>query len=188
MSKRNSLVKPLLKDLQNSPYVKKKKNDDTDESAERISRNRDVLLYADDETAPNDKIDAIINKKNEEVKKRKLEEDDAVSKKKDKKVKKDVEQDLNASGSSVNGHSNKNSKKIPNKKEEKVESKKYNKQEKAAASKKKQVGKPFAELLNGVLLVISGIQNPERANIRKKALEMGAKYMADWNNKCTHLM
>ncbi|XP_069680650.1 DNA repair protein XRCC1-like [Periplaneta americana] len=54
--------------------------------------------------------------------------------------------------------------------------------------KPKRVGKPFEELLNGVVLVISGYQNPLRGNLRTMALEMGAKYKPDWDNTCTHLI
>lgn len=46
----------------------------------------------------------------------------------------------------------------------------------------------FNQLLKGVVLVISGIQNPTRSDIRNKALAMGAKYKADWDSSCTHLM
>lgn len=46
----------------------------------------------------------------------------------------------------------------------------------------------FNQLLKGVVLVISGIQNPSRADLRNKALAMGAKYKADWDSSCTHLM
>lgn len=71
--------------------------------------------------------------------------------------------------------------------------------------------KPFGKLLEGVVIVISGIQvinylhshsksrisisdsylftqNPERADIRDKAQKMGARYKPDWNDSCTHLM
>lgn len=48
--------------------------------------------------------------------------------------------------------------------------------------------KPFKNLLNGVVFVISGIQNPDRSEIRRKALEMGAKYKPDWDSQCTHLI
>lgn len=48
--------------------------------------------------------------------------------------------------------------------------------------------KPFYQLLEGVTLVISGIQNPDRANLRTKALELGAKYKPDWDSSCTHLI
>lgn len=48
--------------------------------------------------------------------------------------------------------------------------------------------KPFNELLKGVVLVISGIQNPDRSDLRNKALALGAKYKGDWDSTCTHLM
>ncbi|XP_055842603.1 DNA repair protein XRCC1 [Episyrphus balteatus] len=48
--------------------------------------------------------------------------------------------------------------------------------------------KPFNQLLNGVVLVISGIQNPDRADLRNKALALGAKYKGDWDNSSTHLI
>lgn len=48
--------------------------------------------------------------------------------------------------------------------------------------------KPFRKLLDGVVLVISGIQNPERGHVRDKALALGAKYKPDWSGGCTHLM
>lgn len=60
---------------------------------------------------------------------------------------------------------------------------------KAPSKKMKQnVTKPFTELLSGVTIVVSGIQNPDRANLRTMALSMGAKYKPDWDNTCTHLM
>uniref|UniRef100_A0A0A1WMY6 DNA repair protein XRCC1 n=1 Tax=Zeugodacus cucurbitae TaxID=28588 RepID=A0A0A1WMY6_ZEUCU len=53
---------------------------------------------------------------------------------------------------------------------------------------KPKIFRPFNELLKGTVLVISGIQNPDRADIRDKALLMGAKYRADWGTGCTHLI
>ncbi|XP_017870299.1 PREDICTED: DNA repair protein XRCC1 [Drosophila arizonae] len=47
---------------------------------------------------------------------------------------------------------------------------------------------PFNQLLRGVVLVISGIQNPDRADLRSKAIALGAKYKADWEPGCTHLI
>ncbi|XP_060664931.1 DNA repair protein XRCC1 [Drosophila nasuta] len=47
---------------------------------------------------------------------------------------------------------------------------------------------PFNQLLRGVVLVISGIQNPDRADLRAKAVALGAKYKADWEAGCTHLI
>ena len=37
------------------------------------------------------------------------------------------------------------------------------------------------------MFVISGLQNPQRAQIRQKALEMGAQYRTNWQADCTHL-
>ncbi|EDW86503.1 uncharacterized protein Dwil_GK18507 [Drosophila willistoni] len=48
--------------------------------------------------------------------------------------------------------------------------------------------RPFNQLLRGVVLVISGIQNPDRADLRSKATALGAKYKADWESGCTHLI
>lgn len=48
--------------------------------------------------------------------------------------------------------------------------------------------KPFHRLLEGVVFVISGYQNPYRSELRSKALSMGARYKANWNSECTHLM
>ncbi|ALC48365.1 XRCC1 [Drosophila busckii] len=47
---------------------------------------------------------------------------------------------------------------------------------------------PFKQLLSDVVLVISGIQNPDRTDLRSKALAMGAKYKSEWDSGCTHLI
>ncbi|XP_015375795.1 PREDICTED: DNA repair protein XRCC1 [Diuraphis noxia] len=48
--------------------------------------------------------------------------------------------------------------------------------------------KLFNQLLNDVVFVMSGYENPYRSNIRSKALEMGAKYKHNWDPSCTHLI
>lgn len=58
----------------------------------------------------------------------------------------------------------------------------------------KKVSKPKKEwykLFEDVSFSLSGYVNPQRDEIRRKALKMGAKYIADpniTNNKCTHLI
>ncbi|KAM9310399.1 DNA repair protein XRCC1 [Pholidichthys leucotaenia] len=47
---------------------------------------------------------------------------------------------------------------------------------------------PFNKLLEGVVFVLSGFQNPSRGELREKALEMGAKYRPDWTPDSTHLI
>lgn len=47
---------------------------------------------------------------------------------------------------------------------------------------------PLHEIMKGVVFVLSGFVNPERGNLRDKALQMGAQYKQDWNRECTHLV
>ena len=47
---------------------------------------------------------------------------------------------------------------------------------------------PFRNLFKGVVFALSGFQNPLRGELRAKALDMGARYEADWSTKCTHLV
>lgn len=47
---------------------------------------------------------------------------------------------------------------------------------------------PFKRLMEGVVFVLSGFQNPFRGELREKALDMGAKYRPDWTPDSTHLM
>jgi DNA-repair protein XRCC1 len=65
---------------------------------------------------------------------------------------------------------------------------KAKKKEEPVAKKPRLLGKPFGQLLEGVVLVVSGYQNPHRASLRSMALEMGACYKSDWDSSCTHLV
>lgn len=38
------------------------------------------------------------------------------------------------------------------------------------------------------MVAISGLENPERAEVRDKALAMGAQYRPDWTPDCTLLL
>jgi hypothetical protein len=44
--------------------------------------------------------------------------------------------------------------------------------------------KPF----EGLTIVISGIVNPQRSDLRNKAIALGARYSPDWTNEATHLI
>lgn len=74
------------------------------------------------------------------------------------------------------------------KQKENISVKKLKKKHENPLKKLKLMGKPFGQLLDGVVLVISGYQNPLRSNLRTMALEMGARYKPDWDNTCTHLI
>nr|XP_033497277.1 DNA repair protein XRCC1 [Epinephelus lanceolatus] len=47
---------------------------------------------------------------------------------------------------------------------------------------------PFQRMMEGVVFVLSGFQNPFRGELREKALDMGAKYRPDWTPDSTHLI
>ncbi|XP_069858022.1 DNA repair protein XRCC1-like isoform X1 [Dipodomys merriami] len=46
----------------------------------------------------------------------------------------------------------------------------------------------LGKVLQGVVVVLSGFQNPFRSELRDKALELGAKYRPDWTPDSTHLI
>lgn len=46
----------------------------------------------------------------------------------------------------------------------------------------------FDKLFDKVVFVLSGFENPYRAQIRDKAVQMGAQYKGDWGKGCTHLV
>ncbi|XP_008569157.1 PREDICTED: DNA repair protein XRCC1 isoform X1 [Galeopterus variegatus] len=46
----------------------------------------------------------------------------------------------------------------------------------------------LSKILQGVVVVLSGFQNPFRSELRDKALELGAKYRPDWTPDSTHLI
>lgn len=60
------------------------------------------------------------------------------------------------------------------------------KQQKARSQGAQQV--PLNRIMEGVVFVLSGFQNPFRGELREKALDMGAKYRPDWTPDSTHLM
>ncbi|KAM6222413.1 DNA repair protein XRCC1 isoform 2-T2 [Rhynchocyon petersi] len=55
--------------------------------------------------------------------------------------------------------------------------------------KRPQTGpQELGKILQGVVVVLSGFQNPFRSELRDKALELGAKYRPDWTPDSTHLI
>ncbi|XP_045611538.2 DNA repair protein XRCC1 [Procambarus clarkii] len=58
----------------------------------------------------------------------------------------------------------------------------------SASSAVNRKSKPFSSLMDDVIFVMSGYQNPQRSQLRDMMLDMGAKYKGDWEPKCTHLI
>uniref|UniRef100_A0A1Y1KFD5 BRCT domain-containing protein n=1 Tax=Photinus pyralis TaxID=7054 RepID=A0A1Y1KFD5_PHOPY len=135
-------------------------------------RNRDELLYSKDEEDSHEKIDNLMKKRKKELDEKQIAE--AAQQKTKQKDKKPVANGKKAASPlpTTPSHATKRKQKDPSPKKIKV----------------KKLSKPFYRLLDGVTIVISGIENPERSTIRNNALEMGAKYKPDWDNSCTHLI
>ncbi|KAK3881758.1 hypothetical protein Pcinc_013840 [Petrolisthes cinctipes] len=55
-------------------------------------------------------------------------------------------------------------------------------------NKKAIKSRPFCDLMDGVVFVLSGYQNPQRSNLRDAMMDMGAIYKSDWGPTCTHLV
>lgn len=78
---------------------------------------------------------------------------------------------------------------------QKPSDKKRESQSKSETPPKKQKAKsqvtqqvPFNRIMEGVVFVLSGFQNPFRGELREKALDMGGKYRPDWTPDSTHLI
>lgn len=61
-------------------------------------------------------------------------------------------------------------------------------EEKRKTKTKDSTEAEFSRLLEGTVFVLSGFQNPFRAELRDKALALGAKYRSDWTPDSTHLI
>lgn len=153
------------------PTTSASNNNKTDNEEKILSRNRDSLLYDKEDEEPNEKIDSIVKKdqkQKELIKEASKKELTAMPK---RTLNKDTSQKTPSSLKKESVKRKADNNNTPNKK-----------------PKKSDIKKPFNSLLEGVVLTISGILNPDRGNLRKLALEMGAKYKPDWDQSCTHLM
>uniref|UniRef100_A0AAR2KSN3 DNA repair protein XRCC1 n=1 Tax=Pygocentrus nattereri TaxID=42514 RepID=A0AAR2KSN3_PYGNA len=72
--------------------------------------------------------------------------------------------------------------------QEKTPEKKPDSKPKPKARPKTAETVPLNKILEGVVFVLSGFQNPFRGELREKALVMGAKYRPDWTPDSTHLI
>jgi len=68
------------------------------------------------------------------------------------------------------------------------ESKKKKKKDQENKGSVSDANVPFDQILNGVHVCLSGFVNPERGILRDNALEMGARYDAQWLSDSTHLV
>lgn len=166
-------------------------NNINDDDFVNKARNRNAVFYDKSDEEPNEKIDKIIERKLQEhnEKKDKKEKDNKtpikkqIQEDKEKKVKKE-----NDTKAAVFKKQTPETSSSHNKRKKNQDESPRSKKTKLSQPAKVFVRKPFSKLLEGVMLVISGIQNPSRKDLRDMALKMGAKYKPDWDNSCTHLM
>ncbi|XP_076869299.1 LOW QUALITY PROTEIN: DNA repair protein XRCC1 [Brachyhypopomus gauderio] len=64
----------------------------------------------------------------------------------------------------------------------------HEKVSKPKARSKTEETVPFNKIMEGVVFVLSGFQNPFRGELRDKALAMGGRYRPDWTPDSTHLI
>ncbi|KAK8380787.1 hypothetical protein O3P69_008018 [Scylla paramamosain] len=87
------------------------------------------------------------------------------------------------------GREEKEMKKKENKKRNKENSNSKPSSSKADTQEtQRKKSKPFSSLMDNVVFVMSGYENPERSVLRDKLIEMGAQYRSDWKPGCTHLI
>lgn len=148
---------------------------------EKIRKRNIDLFYDDDDDKPHEKIDKVIAKKREqdEIKKK----EDELKKKEEHKNTKKHEKEKRSPKKDSTPKIVKNKNDTPS-----TSKRKFDRPTSQANKKAKLISKPFNLFMTDVVFTISGIVNPERAELRAKALEMGAKYKPNWDHHCTHLM
>ncbi|XP_037038333.1 DNA repair protein XRCC1 [Bradysia coprophila] len=174
---------------------------DDDEAITKKNRNRSELMYEEEDDRPNEKLDKVILKERERLKREKSEKKNSEKKGSSAKTTpavKDRSGSLPASSKTSKNDANKPSSSKESDRSTATATSKTKRQSSPVPAEtppvkkmkptRERTYKPFHRLLEGVVLVISGIQNPARANIRQQALDMGAKYKADWEASCTHLI
>lgn len=159
-----------------------------------LDRNRNSLLFGDDEDE-DDAAEAVADARKQRLSKhieadksrRRIELEKELEKKKDKGKRLSIEKPAAKQDEQLE-------KKIESKPTAAQAQKRLSSslEEHSKPAKKPKIKQvkyaPFNQLLRGVVLVISGIQNPDRADLRSKAIALGAKYKADWGAGCTHLI
>lgn len=177
-------------------------DEETPPAKPKPNRNRTAgLLYIDDDDAPNDRLQKKIDKDKETREKEqktpksssKRERSPHRSDSKKSKFSSFIDSDVPSTSSSSHHKSPHKSSRSSSShssstRDKKTSPRKDRKSEPASSQPKNVSYKPFDQLLNGVVFVFSGYQNPERGILRQKALDMGGKYKSDWDSSCTHLI
>ncbi|KAJ8719280.1 hypothetical protein PYW08_011455 [Mythimna loreyi] len=164
----------------------------------RADRARDALLYARDDAAPHARIDAVLSRHERD-------------KEHDKPTQKTKQHSKTNDDSNVKNKTKDEPKRTPqrNKNESPPRAQRSHEKPTSAQNKDKEVRKrrrsssqeqaapglapgPVSSephtLLRGAVLVLSGYENPQRAQVRATALALGAQVQRDWGPTATHLI
>ncbi|XP_066245801.1 DNA repair protein XRCC1 [Euwallacea similis] len=178
----------IKQNLQMTAKPTNKEKINYDDGGESKARNRNELLYNKDEEGKHEKIDKLVEKRNKEKGDKTAEKEEQIIKQKNKDKAKRLEKHKAQKNSPLTNKKPSDNSKAGSINESKKRKTDDNFTYKAKKQKKVKKGKPFGRLLEDIVLVISGIQNPDRASLRSMALSMGAKYKSDWDSSCTHLI
>ncbi|XP_066147045.1 DNA repair protein XRCC1 [Euwallacea fornicatus] len=174
--------------LQITPKPPNREKMSYDDGAESKARNRNELLYNKDEEEKHEKIDKLVEKRNKEKINKSTEKEKQIVEQKNKDKTKVLEKHKDQKNSPLTNKKPSGNGTAGSINESKKRKTDDNSAYKVKKQKKVKEGKPFGRLLEDIVLVISGIQNPDRASLRSMALSMGGKYKSDWDSTCTHLI
>ncbi|XP_063829032.1 DNA repair protein XRCC1 [Ostrinia nubilalis] len=170
------------------------------------NRQRDDLMYTDDDDKPHAKIDNIVQRHKDEKSKDEVKK--TTEKKHDRKASnenpgRDKKEDSHKPTSDRSKDKNERTPKDDRKnrtdpvsqvsKEEPSTSSSRDNSEKDRKRSRddnhpKKAGGDFQSILKGVVFVLSGYVNPRRAALRDIGLSLGARCERDWGPNCTHLI
>ncbi|CAK1542853.1 unnamed protein product [Leptosia nina] len=186
---RTKLTKALFSKKKDCNDIKKRSHGE----ATHLRRDRDELLYVEDEEGPHLKIDNVVQKPSSIVGANGI----------------NVFNDGRKSDT-TNDHTKENSLDITNKNRKRkktndetvgIETKQIRQLERGEPSKRRKVENSDAmteeartgrdelrAVLRGVVFALSGYVNPRRAALRDAAVRLGARYVPDYTAQCTHLV
>ncbi|KAJ0176346.1 hypothetical protein K1T71_008520 [Dendrolimus kikuchii] len=192
--------------LVRTPIVKtSKKQKDAGDNIE--DRRRNSLMYEEEDDQPHAKIDRVLERHKDqttrEEPKRKDSSDD-IDNKSEEKRSLDSNKDKDRPETAKHNKKTITPKKAPSPKASAASSSKHRngdperrkrphseRRDKDNGGRRLRAGPVSAEphaLMRGVVVVLSGYQNPRRAHLRTAALAMGARAERDWGPRCTHLI
>ncbi|CAH2089970.1 unnamed protein product [Euphydryas editha] len=163
----------------------------TDDDTPRSNRQKESLMYTEDDDKPHDKIDQVVERHKRDKDKEKTPRNQKTSQNYDREKPK-----LNTSR---NDKDKTNSNKNDRNKESKTEERRTEVNQSTPrtedsenvtgqSGQKKRKRSDESRVLAGVRFTLSGYENPRRGELRAAALALGARYVPTFTRDCTHLV